>query len=740
MNVDVKHFIRENYIRKKMNEHEAEFTERRNISVFVGTWNVNGKKPGENLAPWLRAGKGTTGGKRPEIYVVGFQEMVELNTQSVLLNSAMPGIEARSKQWQANIESVVNKGVPEDAPDRLELVKGGYLVGVMVCVFASKRLRRSISEVAMQTAGVGFGGFMGNKGGVAIRFRAFDSTFCFVCAHLAAHRDKVAERNNDFANLSRKIIFEVYHSNAQQTAAFARGGRNDRDEESSSQLQPQAQFVNIMPGHDVVVWLGDFNYRIDSSISVEETHRRCDKKDIRFLLDHDQLNEERKQGRTFQEFEEGPITFMPTYKYQPRTNKYERRPEKKMRAPAWCDRVLWYASRKADVRQLAYDKADLLTSDHKPVLAVFEMQAKRVIEVKKARVMERITHKLDKWENEQLPKVELSESTLNFGRVLYEDRVVRELEIHNVGTTVAAFRFVPKLEEKQFCKPWMTIHPKFGMLTPGEKAKIHVAVHVDYRTARYFANRRETIEDILILRLESGRDYFISIGGRFAPSSFGMSLEELSGRHDPVRPSEQGEDDVSGGKIDEDEKSSGKDAKAKKRLHLPKELWRLCDLLFSKNLLDTRGLFIKSGDPSEMDDLRHALDTGTNFLPCSPHSAVAVLFEFLHSLSTPILAPALFSSPDSDSVEFSKLAKWCDEILSRVKPLQYNVFVYLLLFFKEALSHREKNELQIDILIRIITPRLIWNEREDLVDPTTVKRYRAQAAVFLKFLFTQDYF
>ena len=103
------------------------------------------------------------------------------------------------------------------------------------------------------------------------------------------------------------------------------------------------------------------------------------------------------------------------------------------------------------------------------------MNAKRVIEKKKAEVLEKITYSLDKWENEQLPQVELSEHQLNFDSVFYEERAERTLQIRNVGKTVAAFRFVPKLEEKQFCKPWMTIHPKFGMLMPGETANVRIS-------------------------------------------------------------------------------------------------------------------------------------------------------------------------------------------------------------------------------------------------------------------------
>jgi hypothetical protein len=44
---------------------------------------------------------------------------------------------------------------------------------------------------------------------------------------------------------------------------------------------------------------------------------------------------------TFQGFDEGELTFPPTYKYQPGTDKYETRAEKKLRTPSWCDRILY---------------------------------------------------------------------------------------------------------------------------------------------------------------------------------------------------------------------------------------------------------------------------------------------------------------------------------------------------------------------------------------------------------------
>ena len=43
----------------------------------------------------------------------------------------------------------------------------------------------------------------------------------------------------------------------------------------------------------------------------------------------------------FQGFEEGELNFLPTYKFIPGTDEYDNRPDKKLRPPAWCDRVLW---------------------------------------------------------------------------------------------------------------------------------------------------------------------------------------------------------------------------------------------------------------------------------------------------------------------------------------------------------------------------------------------------------------
>ena len=49
----------------------------------------------------------------------------------------------------------------------------------------------------------------GNKGGVAMRARVYDTWVCFVCAHLAAHESEVDRRNADYRAINSRLLFPV---------------------------------------------------------------------------------------------------------------------------------------------------------------------------------------------------------------------------------------------------------------------------------------------------------------------------------------------------------------------------------------------------------------------------------------------------------------------------------------------------------------------------------------------------
>ena len=83
----------------------------------------------------------------------------------------------------------------------------------------------------------------------------------------------------------------------------------------------------------------------------------------------------------FQGFEEGEIHFPPTYKFIPGTDRFDDRPDKKMRAPAWCDRILWRVTRDPrHLQMLFYGSCEsLVASDHKPVMALFDTAVRTTV-------------------------------------------------------------------------------------------------------------------------------------------------------------------------------------------------------------------------------------------------------------------------------------------------------------------------------------------------------------------------
>ena len=65
----------------------------------------------------------------------------------------------------------------------------------------------------------------------------------------------------------------------------------------------------------MVVFLGDFNYRLDG-ITYDEARDMVSQRSFDWLRERDQLRAEMKAGNVFQGMREGPIRFPPTYKFQ----------------------------------------------------------------------------------------------------------------------------------------------------------------------------------------------------------------------------------------------------------------------------------------------------------------------------------------------------------------------------------------------------------------------------------------
>ena len=104
------------------------------------------------------------------------------------------------------------------------------------------------------------------------------------------------------------------------------------------------------------------------------------------LLAYDQLERERRLGRAFKGFREGRIRFLPSFKYDKGSARFDSSP--KARCPAWTDRVLFavaggegaeahelkHPSGKPILRLEDYFSVDSRHSDHRPVAAHFSLE------------------------------------------------------------------------------------------------------------------------------------------------------------------------------------------------------------------------------------------------------------------------------------------------------------------------------------------------------------------------------
>ena len=297
---------------------------------------MNGKIEGakQDLNAWLCP---TVSQKNPDIVAVGFQEIVELSPQQIMSTDPV-----RRQVWEESVQRTLNENARKSSHDKYILLRSGQLVGAALMVFVKSSMLGKIRNVEGSVKKTGLSGIAGNKGAVAIRMDFANTGLCFVTAHLAAGFANYEERNRDYQTISHGLHFQRNRS---------------------------------IDDHDMIIWLGDFNYRI--GLSDEKVRRFVHTGDLDRLYQNDQLNLQMIAGNVFKHYSESKISFHPTYKYDNGTDSYDS--SEKTRIPAWCDRIL----RKGDLKQTSYATAPLRFSDHRPVYATFQCAVSDVDESKK---------------------------------------------------------------------------------------------------------------------------------------------------------------------------------------------------------------------------------------------------------------------------------------------------------------------------------------------------------------------
>ena len=73
------------------------------------------------------------------------------------------------------------------------------------------------------------------------------------------------------------------------------------------------------------------------------------------------------------------------------------------------------------------------------------------------------------------------------------------------------------------------------MISVEEEVSVELSILIDTELVSSFNSGSEKLEDILVLHLEGGKDFFISISGSYLLSCFGSSLEQLVHLHTYMR-------------------------------------------------------------------------------------------------------------------------------------------------------------------------------------------------------------
>lgn len=608
------------------------------------------------------------------IYVVGLQEVVDITSASEALRPYTDP--AVAKRYRKALEDALPKGYV--------LVAEQQLIGLLLLIYAAPDVAPEIKHVSTTSVGTGLMGYMGNKGATTARIVLGETTrLVFVNCHLAAGADAAAldRRNWDAAQIISRTRFEpiVDPMGIQQQKGEVIG-----EEDFAFWFGDLNYRLQGMPGDDVrrLLMLHARNeYDLSrphknkvedalSDYSTETASMRSNESSIEYskgqadsneehggdddaaqdsldpaslqatldgLLPHDELYEQIKKRKAFQDgWREGPIKFMPTYKYDMGTVGVFDSSEKR-RCPSWCDRILYrtrrdklaYDNRVQDeenvkrrdeelhnsgVDQEAEDEevmfeynpdndgddydeyADtgepqtvltrdgyediirldtytshqrVLSSDHKPLVALFSLKYDAVVPELKTKVHSEVAKDLDRAENESRPTITLiidrSVSAaegersagqgeekwegVDFGNAHYAQTKRRSVTIANTGQVTATVGFVNRpvgVGQVEGAMPvWLSA--KFDRaadnegsknqqspaetkytLEPGDATTVTFLLKIQIMDLVRSLNEGTTdLDDILVLHVDGGRDHFLPIRARWLQNTLGRSIDKL---------------------------------------------------------------------------------------------------------------------------------------------------------------------------------------------------------------------
>lgn len=223
------------------------------------------------------------------------------------------------------------------------------LIDIHLIVFVRIDLLPWISNLVTCEIPTGFMNEYGNKGASSISFWVGSTSMIFINTYLPDGETNIKGRSNAF----HKIIDLVKYF-----------GKHEGD--------------SIYQDINRIFFFGDLNFRVNGNFGIAENILASG--EIHILIQNDQLTLMRAENYCFEQFDEGAITFRPTYMLTRQRNVYEESITGEC-VPSWTDRILWVPNYE-NIKLLSYEASFYLRcSTHRPVSARFLM----TVDVKKSK-------------------------------------------------------------------------------------------------------------------------------------------------------------------------------------------------------------------------------------------------------------------------------------------------------------------------------------------------------------------
>jgi inositol polyphosphate 5-phosphatase INPP5E len=297
-------------------ESSREADPQSSLSVTAVTWNLFASLP--PMDSLLHLARAASFCPQPDLILLATQEC----QRSLLLSLFCEG----KQEWEAMLPEVFTEHT---------LVAVQVMRGLHTAVLVRKKLRSYFTVAEERRVKTGAGGLMGNKGAISLTFRLLGEQFQVINCHLDSQHTATAARNRTISRILQELVAE----------------------------DP--------PGE--VIFLGDFNYRIEMALEdYQRLHagkRRNTEEEAKYsaFLKREQLtNQQSLQMSFLKRFEEGSITFPPTYKLATERNEYSR-----VRIPGWTDRIFSLKKQgEGSMKRESYScEYNVLGCDHRPVIA-----------------------------------------------------------------------------------------------------------------------------------------------------------------------------------------------------------------------------------------------------------------------------------------------------------------------------------------------------------------------------------